>query len=88
MVDAKGEPMTEALELWKRDPVELVRELIGNPAFKDSLRYAPERILEELKGKVSRRYSEMWTADWWWETQVRQLLSFKRTFAHEQLRTF
>ncbi|EIM82509.1 uncharacterized protein STEHIDRAFT_64969 [Stereum hirsutum FP-91666 SS1] len=64
--------MTEALELWKRNPVELVRELIGNPAFKESLRYAPERILEKLKGKVSRRYSEMWTADWWWETQVRQ----------------
>ncbi|KAI6016622.1 hypothetical protein BKA83DRAFT_4473351 [Pisolithus microcarpus] len=44
------------LELWVRDPVACIRELIGNPAFHGEIAYAPEK---------------MWTGDWWWETQCR-----------------
>ena len=29
-----GETTTEDLELWMRDPVECVKEMIENPAFK------------------------------------------------------
>jgi Plavaka transposase len=71
--DEDGTQMdAEELELWRRDPVECVRELIGNPAFADSMEYAPERIYTD-KAKTNRVINETWTADWWWETQVRVL---------------
>ena len=43
LLNEAGEPLpSEKLELWRRDPVECVRELLGNPALKDYLKYAPE----------------------------------------------
>ena len=60
----------EKLELWRRDPVDCVRELLGNPALKNHMKYAPERLYEDVKGK-SRVFDEMWTANWWWDTQVK-----------------
>ncbi|KAF8999512.1 hypothetical protein BDQ17DRAFT_1328249 [Cyathus striatus] len=36
-LDHEGKPLTETMTLWKWDPVECIRELIGNPAFKDNL---------------------------------------------------
>lgn len=65
-VGPNGQPLTEELELWRRDPVECVRELIGNPAFKDYMAYAPVRM---TRGDT-RFYGEMNTAEWWWKTQV------------------
>ena len=64
-----GEVMSEDLELWMRDPVECVKELVGNPAFKESMSFVPERVYAEGNG-TNRIYDEMWTADWWWKTQV------------------
>ncbi|KAF8152285.1 hypothetical protein B0H34DRAFT_111607, partial [Crassisporium funariophilum] len=60
--------MEEELELWMRDPVECVRELMGNPAFKNFMAYAPEHIFTDEAG-TKRVFDEMWTADWWWNTQ-------------------
>jgi hypothetical protein len=60
----------EKLELWRRNPVDCVKELMSNPAFKAVLRYAPERVYRDKEGKI-RVYDEMWTGDWWWDTQVR-----------------
>ena len=42
--------MMEELELWFRDPVECVRELLGNPLFRDQMVYAPERLYEDEEG--------------------------------------
>ncbi|KAJ6564347.1 hypothetical protein B0H19DRAFT_941521 [Mycena capillaripes] len=61
--------------MWCRDPVECVRELVGNAAFTKQ-QYAPYRV---FKSFVDRKYSnreinEMWTAEWWWEIQVYELL--------------
>jgi Plavaka transposase len=65
-----GEPVPpERLELWRRDPVECVKELMGNPLFKDSLQYAPEKHFTDEEG-TNRVFDEMWTGDWWWNTQV------------------
>lgn len=36
-----GEYMSEDLDLWRRDPVECIRELIGNPMFRKALAYGP-----------------------------------------------
>ena len=60
---------TEVVELWRRDPVECIRELIGNSAFRDHMRYAPERLYKGKDG-LNQVFDEMWTGDWWWKTQV------------------
>ncbi|CDO75908.1 hypothetical protein BN946_scf184877.g2 [Trametes cinnabarina] len=58
-----GEPLREEVELWRRDVVDCVRELIGNPAFKERMAYAPTRLTRD----GVRYYGEMHTADWWWD---------------------
>jgi hypothetical protein len=64
------EPIQEELELWMRDPVECIKELVGNPAFKEKICYVPEQVFTSNDRKT-RIIDEAWTADWWWETQVR-----------------
>ena len=73
--------MSEQLELWYRDPIECVKELIGNLAFKDYISYVPEHVYMDKEGKI-RVFDEMWTGDWWWEIQVRL---FKRFFKRNLL---
>ncbi|RDB21586.1 hypothetical protein Hypma_011245 [Hypsizygus marmoreus] len=69
--DPSGKTMKrEATELWYRDPVECVEELMGNPAFRDVMKYAPEQLFKDEKGDI-RIVNEMWTATWWWEIQKR-----------------
>jgi|ERR1700761_1746892 len=63
---ANGDPQIEEMELWMRDPLECIKDLIGNPLFKKVMKYKPERHWR--RGK--RVYSEMWTGDWWWKMQV------------------
>lgn len=70
-LDENGKPMNpEELELWRRDPVECVKELISNPAFINDIQYVPEKHYTD-NTRTNREYSEMWTADWWWDIQVR-----------------
>ena len=38
--DENGELHREVLHLWKQNPVECIRELIGNPAFRDKMQQA------------------------------------------------
>ncbi|KAF8868444.1 hypothetical protein BD779DRAFT_1460797 [Infundibulicybe gibba] len=63
-----GEIVGEEMELWYRNPVECIRELIGNPAFSNSISFVPERVYTSNDGD-DRIYDEMWTGDWWWNTQ-------------------
>ena len=67
--DEDGKPRTETLELWYRNPVDCIRELIGNPLFKNLMRYAPEQVFKDSHATSEVR-SEMWTGEWWWEIQV------------------
>ncbi|KAJ6592687.1 hypothetical protein B0H19DRAFT_1204841 [Mycena capillaripes] len=60
----------ETVELWFRDPVECVRELIGNPMFRNAMRFGPEELYADEKGEI-RVFEEMWTGDWWKEIQKR-----------------
>ena len=71
-VGEDGKFMKEEMELWRRDPVAIVQELIGNPAFRDCIAYSPERVYEDEE-RLERVIDEMWTADWWWALQVREL---------------
>ena len=59
----------ERLELWKRDLVECMKDLMGNPIFKESLEYAPQKHFTDEEGN-NHVFDEMWTGDWWWNTQV------------------
>jgi hypothetical protein len=59
----------EELELWYRDPIACIRDLLGNPSFRDHIAYMPQRVFTSSGGSA-RIYDEMWTGDWWWETQV------------------
>ncbi|KIK11594.1 hypothetical protein PISMIDRAFT_19393 [Pisolithus microcarpus 441] len=70
--DVVGEDGTlkhEQLELWCRDPIECVQDLMGNPAFRDAMSYVPQRAYTDANGE-NRIYDEMWTGNWWWDVQV------------------
>ncbi|KAJ7147090.1 hypothetical protein C8R43DRAFT_1196388 [Mycena crocata] len=69
--DPSGTTMRrEQNELWWRDPVECVEELMGNPLFRDAMRYAPEKLFAD-QTESNEVVNEMWTASWWWELQKR-----------------
>ena len=46
-----GATESEELELWMRDPVACIQELIGNPAFNGSMAYAPEKVYVDQEGQ-------------------------------------
>ncbi|KAJ6533903.1 hypothetical protein DFH09DRAFT_932549 [Mycena vulgaris] len=68
--DDEGQPMREIVEMWYRDPVECIRELVGNPSFIKQ-GYKPIRVYKSFEDEryTNREFSEMWTADWWWKIQ-------------------
>ncbi|KAJ7447660.1 hypothetical protein FB451DRAFT_1535820, partial [Mycena latifolia] len=66
--DDDNKDIVETLELWYRDPVGCIRELMGNPVFRDVMQYAPQRVFEDMEAK-SEVINEMWTAAWWWKLQ-------------------
>lgn len=71
MKDVNGNNRTETIELWHRNPVECIAELLGNPYFRGKQEYAPRRIFRNKNG-TNQEFGEMWTADWWWNIQVRE----------------
>ncbi|KAF7304429.1 hypothetical protein HMN09_00845100 [Mycena chlorophos] len=71
-LDEDGQRMKEEVELWIRDPVECIREIIGNPAFKEHTAYAPERVYScNPASEDDRILDESWTADEWHRLQER-----------------
>ena len=62
----------ERLEFYSRDVLECIRSLYGNPQFAQQLVFAPERHYT-CQDRRSRIYNEMYTGDWWWSIQVRDL---------------
>jgi hypothetical protein len=67
--DEKGKLRSEVLQLWKQDTIECIRELMGNPAFQEHLRYTPQCMYED-KDRKTCIFDEMWMGDWWWNMQV------------------
>jgi hypothetical protein len=61
-MNKEGETLTEDVELWRRNPVECVQELMGNPAFKDAMAFTPEKAFADPKGG-NQVYDEMWTGE-------------------------
>lgn len=66
-VEAAYDEMTDReYVIQYRDVVDSLRFLLGHQPFRNDLVYAPVR---HYNGDDKRVYSEMHTADWWWETQ-------------------
>ena len=72
LLDEDGKPIIEEHELWIHDPIEGIRQLIGNPAFQEYMAYAPEKTYTDKNGR-NRQYDKMWTGDWWWKVQVQSV---------------
>jgi hypothetical protein len=72
-MDANGDNRIETLELWHRDPIECIAELLGNPYFRGKQQYAPRLVFRNKDG-TNREFGEMWTADWWWKIQVSTII--------------
>ncbi|KAJ7053461.1 hypothetical protein C8F01DRAFT_1375062 [Mycena amicta] len=72
-MDKAGKAKTEVVELWHRNPLECIAELLGNPAFEGDQTFKPMRLFrtrDMATGVLSNReYDEMWTGTWWWDTQ-------------------
>ncbi|KAH7312778.1 hypothetical protein B0J17DRAFT_585007 [Rhizoctonia solani] len=63
-----GNSGEEVAELWKRNPLEIIRALLQDKALRKYLQYVPQRHYTNAN-RASRRRSELWTADWLWNTQ-------------------
>ena len=68
-MNGNGEIATEKVELWRRNPVDCIRELFSNPAFKDNIHYKPQKVYTD-GSRTERVYGEMWMGQWWWKAQV------------------
>ncbi|KAG9080472.1 hypothetical protein FRC06_006535, partial [Ceratobasidium sp. 370] len=56
--------------LFTRNIVEVVCDIMANPAFKEFMRYAPQRHWTTADRR-SRVFGNPWSANWWWRTQLR-----------------
>lgn len=70
---SEGEVITEHYDLWHRNPIECIRELLRNPTFADHLQFTPQERYKpdpEKDGSYFRVFDETWTGDWWHRLQV------------------
>ena len=72
IVSADGKPLTKEVELWMRNPLDCIRELMANLNFADVVTFEPQKVFDDEAG-WERWFDEMWTGGWWWEVQVSQL---------------
>jgi hypothetical protein len=55
------------MELWMKDTMEALQYILGDPRLASEMKWSPEKLYNSENHRV---YSELWTADWWWRTQV------------------
>ncbi|KAJ3568913.1 hypothetical protein NP233_g5391 [Leucocoprinus birnbaumii] len=66
-----GEPvppwMEKGYEVWYRDPLKVMEEMISNPEFNNQIDYAPKWVL--WKGK--RQFGDVMSGNWaWWQADI------------------
>ena len=62
--------MVEPFDLYYRNAIDVVADLLADPAFADVMSFAPERRWADAT-RTTRIYNEMSSGDWWHEIQVR-----------------
>ena len=69
LVGPDGKQLTEDSEMWSRNILEVIQELLENVTYGKDMVFAPKYEYNDAE-KTNRSYSEMWTGDWWKEIQV------------------
>jgi Plavaka transposase len=64
--------MSQAFEVWYRDPHQVIKQILANREFAGSFDYLPYR--EFLNGK--RRWSDFMSGNWAWTQAVSVLFKF------------
>lgn len=59
--------MNATYDVWCRNPLDVVRNLLSNPDFKDEFDYAPYR---EYDTNHSRQYHNLMSGNWAWRHAV------------------
>ena len=62
----------EHLEFHRRDTLQCIRTLFGDPAFVHDLALSPVQLYTSAE-QTCRIVNEMHTGEWWWSMQVRNL---------------
>ena len=60
----------ESFDLYRRDVIQCIRALYGDPTHSQYLCFTPERHYSDADQTV-RLYHDFHTGRWWWDTQVR-----------------
>ena len=61
--------VTDSFDLYWRDPLEVIGDLLADPSFADVVTFTPERRYTTASRR-SRLFNEMHTGEWWWRMQV------------------
>lgn len=56
-------------DVYYRDILACIKALYGDPEFAEHLKFIPERHYADTD-KTVRVYHDMYTGNWWWQTQV------------------
>ncbi|KAG6843922.1 hypothetical protein H0H87_011691 [Tephrocybe sp. NHM501043] len=67
-LDGNGEPHTQWVEVWRRDPVKCIQMLVENPFIGEKEATTPIKVYLD-KVCTNHEYGETNMGDWWWETQ-------------------
>jgi hypothetical protein len=59
----------EVVEMYRRDVLECIQALYGDPEFAPHMVFKPERHYVD-QDKIIQIFGDMHTGDWWWNTQV------------------
>ena len=63
-LDSEQDVEEEVLDLWMRDALVLIQELLEDPEYESDFAYAPVKLYTD-DSKENRIYSEMHTGDYW-----------------------
>jgi hypothetical protein len=64
-------PSNPEIQYWSRDSLAVLQEILENRELADKCVWAP---VKQYNSEGERVYTDMHTADWWWDLQVGQLL--------------
>jgi len=51
IIDERGNKREEILDVWHRDPVEVIADLLENISFKDNMKWVPERRFRDRENQ-------------------------------------
>ena len=63
-------PGKEAVSYYFKDSLAILQEILENKELADQCTYAPKR---EYNSEGERIYTDMYSGDFWWNMQVRQI---------------